>query len=112
MKNKEYSLFWTHIAQIDLENIIDYISEDSIDNALHILNTIRIKAEGLINLPHRGRIVPELKYHNITNYRELIINPWRIIYRIDDVRVYIIATFDGRRNFEDILLERIIKNIQ
>lgn len=110
MNDKVYSLFWAEIARKDLESIIDYIAIDSIDNALEILKNIRIKTESLINLPYRGRIVPELKYHNIENYRELILSPWRIIYRIENDNVYIIAIFDGRRNFEDILLERILKN--
>lgn len=104
-----YTVFWTETAHNDLESIIDYISTDSIDNALNILYKIKEKAETLYSFPDRGRIVPELKFHNIENYRELILNPWRIIYKIDKDKIYVLSVLDGRRNIEDILLERLLK---
>ena len=33
---------------------------------------------------------------------------WRLLYRIDRRRVYVIALLDSRRNLKDILLERLI----
>jgi len=102
-------VFWTETSYRDLDNIIDYISIDSIDNALTILYKIKEKAETLCSFPDRGRIVPELKFHNIENYRELILNPWRIIYKIEKDKVYVLSVLDGRRNIEDILLERLLK---
>ena len=109
MPRSVYTVFWTEIAYNDLEVIIDYISNDSIDNALNVLYKIKEKAETLNSFPDRGRIVPELKFHNIESYRELILNPWRIIYRIDKNKVYVLSVLDGRRNIEDILLERLLK---
>ncbi|MDI9423838.1 MAG: type II toxin-antitoxin system RelE/ParE family toxin [Spirochaetota bacterium] len=47
--------------------------------------------------------------YSIENYRVIIISTWRMIYRIEGSNVYIVALFDGRRNFEDILLRRIIR---
>ena len=104
-----YSVLWTKTAHDDLENILEYISIDSIDNALNILNKIKDKVETLYSFPERGRIIPELKFHNIEIYRELILHPWRIIYKIDKQKVYVLSVLDGRRNIEDILLERILK---
>ncbi len=109
MPELTYSVYWADIAYKDLEDIISYISTESIENALQVLNKFKEKAESLINFPERGRIVPELKFHNIENYREILLTPWRIIYRIENNKVYVIAVFDGRRNFEDILLERLLK---
>jgi toxin ParE1/3/4 len=108
MLKAKYSVYWTEIAYNDLEGIVDYISNESIDKALDVLWSIRDKAENLNIFPERGRIVPELKFYNIENYRELVISPWRIIYRIDGKKVYVIAVFDGRRNFEDIILDRLL----
>jgi len=108
-KNPNFTVYWTETAQKDLVGIIDYISIDSVESALKIFEKLKKEAEELDNFPYRGRIVPELKYHNIESYRELIISPWRIIYRIEDEKVFILAVFDGRRNFEDILLDRFIK---
>jgi toxin ParE1/3/4 len=110
MPRSIYTVFWTETAQNDLEGIIDYISNDSMDNALSILYKIKEKAETLYSYPDRGRIIPELKFHNIENYRELILNPWRIIYKIDKDKIYVLSVLDGRRNIEDILLERLLKN--
>ena len=109
MPKSEYSVYWTITANNDLDGIIDYISDDSIDNALNKFYEIKEKAETLTSFPDRGRIVPELKFHNINNYREIILNPWRIVYRIDKNIVYVLFVLDGRRNIEDILLERLIK---
>lgn len=109
MSKSVYTVYWADIAYKDLDAIIDYISIQSIDIALNVLYKIKEKAESLIKFPERGRIVPELKFHNIENYREIILSPWRIIYRIDNNNVYVIAVFDGRRNFEDIIFERLLK---
>jgi len=59
-------------------------------------------------MPNRGRVVPELKFYNIITYRELIVAPWRIIYRIENDTVYVLSIIDGRRNVEDLLLARLI----
>ena len=75
----------------------------SISVTFRRFENLKKEAEELNNFPYRGRIVPELKYHNIESYRELIISSWRIIYRIEDVKLFILAVFDGRRNLEDIL---------
>ena len=61
----------------------------------------------LFTFPERGRIVPELRDQGILQYRELIIPPWRILYRISEKRVYVLSVFDSRRNIEDILLKRL-----
>jgi len=43
--------------------------------------------------------------------RELIAAPWRIVYRISDVTVFVLLVIDSRQNVEDILLNRLIKQI-
>jgi toxin ParE1/3/4 len=107
--SQEYHIKWAAIAQSDLKQIIDYIAVDSPDNALQILKQIRQKASSLYTLPDRGRIVPELKDQGIHIYREIIIPPWRIIYRISDATVFVLSVIDSRRNLEDILLNRFVK---
>jgi plasmid stabilization system protein ParE len=104
-----YHVFWAETAYRDLEAVVDYIASDSIDAAIEVYKRIREKALTLDRLPSRGRVVPELRFHNITSYRELVVSPWRIIYRIEKHSVYVLAVFDGRRNIEDLLLARLIK---
>ena len=104
----KYSVLWTKTAEQDLGNILDYIAQDSPDRALEILHMIRTSASALTSMPERGRIVPELKVHGISTYRELVISPWRMIYRTEGKSVIILTVIDGRRNLEDILLDRLL----
>lgn len=108
----KYAVIWSDAAAHDLESIIGYIAKDSIDTALRILKQLQDKASTLLTLPQRGRIVPELKQHGILQYRELVVSPWRIIYRRADRVVYILAVIDSRRNVEDVLLDRLTRQIQ
>ncbi len=103
-----YKIEWAEVAEEDLEGIVEYIAEDSPANALKILKKIKQKASSLYTLPERGRIVPELQDQGILIYRELIISPWRIIYRISEIKVYVLSVLDARQNVEDILLKRLI----
>jgi len=107
--SKKYKVEWAAVAEGDLKQIIDYIAMDSPGNALQILEKIRHKASALYTLPERGRVVPELQGQGINIYRELIVNPWRIVYRITDTTVYILSINDSRQNVEDILLNRFLK---
>ena len=104
----KYKIEWAGVSENDLKGIVEYIAEDSPANALKILKKIKKRASSLYTLPERGRIVPELKDQGISLYRELIIPPWRIIYRISEMKVYVLSVLDARQNVEDILLKRLI----
>jgi plasmid stabilization system protein ParE len=106
---QHYEIVWAHRAEDDLREITDYIAADSPGNALTILGKIKEKAYSLYTMPERCRIVPELKDHGISHYRELIVSPWRIMFRIAGTKVYVLSVLDGRRNIEDILFNRLIK---
>jgi addiction module RelE/StbE family toxin len=106
---KTYKVFWAETAEEDLKSIIEYIYADNPSAARGNLEKIKSKASNLCSFPDRGRIVPELKDHGILQYRELIVPPWRVIYRISELRVYVLSVIDSRRNVEDILLERLVR---
>lgn len=105
---KRFGVEWAQPAGKDLENIIEYISHDSIDTAITIFEKIKSKCSTLNHFPDRGRVVPELKAYGILSYREIIISPWRVVYRKSDHKVYILAVIDSRRSMEDILIERFL----
>ena len=107
--NKKYKVEWATVAENDLKQIIDYIATESPGNALQIFKKIQQKASSLYAFPERGRIVPELQGQGIHIYRELIIAPWRIVYRISDGTVFVLSVIDSRHNVEDVLLDRLIK---
>jgi len=102
-------ILWTDIAEQDLSEIIEYIAEDSITVAVRILREIKNRASALISNPAQGRIVPELRNYNIVTYRELILTPWRIIYKLEKNAIFILCVMDSRRNIEDILLNRLLR---
>ncbi len=106
--NPKYKIIWTNVAGNDLKNIIEYISVDSPQNALKILKKIKQKATNLYTLPERGHIVPELQDQGIFQYREVVIPPWRLIYRTSERKIFVLSVIDSRQNVEDILLKRLI----
>ncbi len=110
MARHPFSVVWTKAAETDLECIVDFIADDSLDAALAVFARIRERAATLDNFPGKGRVVPELHQHGIVQYRELIVAPWRIMYRIDAKKAYVISVVDSRRNIEDLLLERLSRD--
>lgn len=106
--NLKYRVLWTDIAEKDLFEIIEYIADENLINAENIFSKIRESTLTLNHFPERGRVVPELLDQGVYLYRELIVNPWRIIYRISEKKVYVLLVLDSRRNAEDILLKRLI----
>ena len=106
---KPYEVIWANIAEEDLTAIIKYIHSDNPAAAQYSLQKIKTKVSNLNSLPKRGRIVPELQQQGILQYRELIVPPWRIIYRISDYFVYVLSVIDSRQNVEDVLLDRLVR---
>ncbi|MCK5783488.1 MAG: type II toxin-antitoxin system RelE/ParE family toxin [Desulfobacterales bacterium] len=103
-----FKVHWATVADEDLKNIILYIAKDSPQNARLIFEKIKEQTSSLTHFPERGRTVPELLDQGIFLYRELIVTPWKIIYRIAGKKVYILSVIDSRQNVEDILLKRLI----
>jgi toxin ParE1/3/4 len=96
----KYKVIWTKSAEQDLNQIIEYIlNNEEINNAKKIYGKIKSRIFLLNENPEQGRVVPELQLLKIKKYREIIINPWRIIYKIDYNKVFILLVIDGRRNF-------------
>lgn len=105
---KSYDVWWSETADNDLVSIIEYITRENPLQARKIFGEIKKRAESFNAYPDRGRMVPELQNQGITLYRELIIGPWRIMYRVSEDSVYVLSVLDSRQNVEDILLQRLI----
>ncbi len=109
MARRSFRVQWAEAAARDLEELISYVAADSPLNAERILDKLEKRAQTLESTPVRGRVVPELAHFGIRNWRELIVKPYRIIYRIDEDTVNVLAVLDGRRDLQDLLLERLIR---
>ena len=105
---KQFEIIWTKNAQFDLESIIEYIKMDSLTIAKKIFFEIKKECSNLYYFPQRKRVVPELQQIGILKYREIIHERWRIIFKIENTKVYILLVVDSRRNLEEILFQRLI----
>lgn len=106
---QKYRVLWSDVAERDLAGIIKYIAADNPETARQILRKIKTKTDSLFVFPEKGRLVPELLEQGIAQYHELIVSPWRIIYRIGEHEIFVLSVLDSRRNIEDILLRRLIE---
>jgi toxin ParE1/3/4 len=106
---KKYKVQWAGPARLDLIENTEFIADDSPASARKIVKKIRERVPDLYMIPERGRVVPELAKQGITTFREIIIPPWRVLYKIDGKVVYVEVIADGRRNLEDLLFRRIMR---
>jgi len=106
---KRYKVYWTKEATFDLWEIVDYISKDRISAAKSIYKKVKLKCRELNTSPERYRRVPELLDVGIEDYREIILSPYRVIYKLKESTVYIIAVVDGRRDVETFIFDRLLR---
>ena len=106
---QKHEIIWAKTAHADLVEIIQRIRADN-PMAATSLKSIKEATAALTLFPQQGRIVPELKQQGIVHYRELIVAPWRVIYRIAGSSIYVLSVIDARRNVEDVLLDRLVRN--
>lgn len=86
---------WTDQARERLFDIEDYIvSQGSPDNAAKFIQKIVDRAKILADFPNSGRKVPE---YDREDFRELIEDNYRIIYRIKENLIEIDTVFEARR---------------
>ena len=96
-------VIWADGAVADLDAAADYISKDSPAYAASFVLQSLEAARSLGDLPERGRVVPEFKREDI---REIFVFSYRLIYRIDELRVSVLALIHGRRDFSQAWDER------
>jgi plasmid stabilization system protein ParE len=82
----------------DLESIRRYIAEDSPVYADLVVQRIITGVERLKAFPRSGRIVPE---RDVPHIREVIVGPFRVVYRLRNDRVEIATVFRSSRLFPD-----------
>ncbi|MHC4885713.1 MAG: type II toxin-antitoxin system RelE/ParE family toxin [Planctomycetota bacterium] len=109
MARKPFDLCWTESAVLDLDGILDYIAQrDSVTAATHVFERLSDRIESLRSLPLRCRIVPELRELNLHEFHELVVSPYRIVFRVQARSVVLVAILDGRRDFGELLLQRAL----
>jgi addiction module RelE/StbE family toxin len=110
MARRRFRVEWAEAAVRDLEEIVGYLAQESRPDAERLLRRVEDRAATLEASPARGRIVPELARFQMRTWRELVVRPYRIVYRIEADTVIVLAVFDARRDLENLLLERLLRS--
>ena len=95
-------IIWTEPALFDLNEIAEYIALDKVGAARRLVNQVFKSVGQLEKFPELGREPPEL---DDSTYREIIANPCRIFYRLDQNKVYILHVMRGERQLRKFLLD-------
>ena len=105
-----YGVFLTEDAEADLGEITEYIEfHDSAERADHVFEKLTESILKFESLPGRGRVVPELREVGVTEYREIVNKPYRILYFVSGNKVIVHGIFDGRRGIEEHLSRRLLR---
>lgn len=91
------TVIWAKPAATDLERAVAYIYEDSPAYAISFYNKVKERSKTLNKFAERGRVVPE---HNDSKIREIFIHRYRLIYRIYDEAVIILALIHGAQQYD------------
>ena len=94
-----WKVSWTESAWKDLEEVADFISKDSPYYAAALVREVRTAARTLSSLAYRGRQVPEFEDPSL---RELLVRDYRLIYKITESDLFIIALIHGARDLESL----------
>lgn len=85
---------WTEPALENLAGIRQYISQTSSLYAEQMLRRILERGKQLEAFPESGRVVPEIGKPDV---REVIEQPYRVIYRVKAASVEVLAVVHARR---------------
>jgi toxin ParE1/3/4 len=109
MVAKTFEVELTQGAEDDLETIHAYLVENrSADAAGALLDEFERTIETLEEFPARGAIPKELETLGIREFRQVLLGPYRIVYRAFETKVFISVIADGRRDMQALLERRLL----
>ncbi|VAX30120.1 hypothetical protein MNBD_NITROSPIRAE03-1268 [hydrothermal vent metagenome] len=95
---------WTEKASSHLQRIHEYIAKDSETYATRFIKSLINATSKLETMPRIGRIIPEIASYD---FREVIYQNYRIVYRVRDNKgVEILAVLHAARNFKKAFHEK------
>lgn len=96
MARKRLPVVWLPAAANDLEAISRYIGRQSETYASRMIDRVMDAIEDLRLFPRMGPAVPDVVIEGI-ELRERLVHPYRVVYRIRDEPVVILAIVHGAR---------------
>jgi toxin ParE1/3/4 len=94
-------IIWTEPALDNLNDIAEYIAVSNPYAAKQLVENVFIKVQRLEQFPDSGRIPEEI---STLNYREVVVNPCRVFYKVDNDSVYILHLLRQERDLRKYLL--------
>lgn len=95
------TIHWTRTAIDHLEAIHDYISQDSRPYADRTIERLTRRSQQIAEYPQSGRRVPETDKDDV---REVIEGSYRLIYRIREDQVDVLAVIHTARELPPSLI--------
>ena len=89
-------VIWAPSALDDINSIAEYIARDSVDQAALLAARLLEATDRLQEFPFSGRVIPEIGNQSC---REIICEPYRIMYRLEGNEVWITGVVHGARNW-------------
>ncbi|TDY03769.1 type II toxin-antitoxin system RelE/ParE family toxin [Thiohalophilus thiocyanatoxydans] len=86
---------WSDFASDDLDDLVRYISRDSAYYARRFAEKVVLATRRLRDFPESGRLIPEAEDPTL---REVIVQGYRVMYRLEAERVLILAVMHGSRS--------------
>lgn len=109
MKEGRFEVELTQGAEDDLEAIHAYLAEHrSMDAAESLLYAFLEKISTLERYPDRGSVPKELEALGVREFRQILLDPYRLIYRVISSKVVILVIADGRRDMQALLERRLL----
>ena len=98
---------WADSALDELDKVAEYIALDKISEAKKLVRRVFSRVGLLSDSSECGRVPPEL---GNKSYREVIVEPCRIFYRLINDEVVILYVMRSERNLRKYILEERRKN--
>jgi plasmid stabilization system protein ParE len=92
----KYRVEITRSAEADVGAIWTYISGDSVEATTRFVIHLEKRIRTLERLPHRCPAIPENELLG-TEYRQLILGDYRVIFRITGAAVIVLRIIHGNR---------------
>lgn len=93
---------WTEPALEDLNEIAEYITLDKPDTARKLVRKVFETVSRLKKFPNSGKVPSELED---SRYREMIIGPCRVFYRVEGDLVFILYVMRSERALRTFILQ-------
>ena len=99
----------TRGAEIDLEALHDFILvHRSAEQADALLDRMLAAVDSLESFPLRGPVSKELDALGIREFRQTLVEPYLLIYRVVGRTVFVLVIADGRRDMQALLERRLL----